>query len=317
MRIVSYLFSIIFATFLVAVVAFFVGREALLWWSVYTFTASIKTLQLASQGTYDAQCQQRLGASAMGATLQLRFLSSKKYVIEAACDQFATAPILIQKGQLGPFVTKRPGSSGIILSADTHFVELLAFGQEAIAAQKYLPVPSSMIERSTLVGLENMRVVNKSPKPGERTQSGPITSCEGYGYFCCVESSEKGAGEQITGLQECKNSCFSQCVKRPVILSLTTNPVLDLRTRQVMISSGGGIEFSYVSDGDTADNIQAIMDFGDGTQPGAINGKDGSLTHLYTCANRPCTYNAKLKLIDKWNIESFASPVSTVTVVVQ
>ncbi len=296
---------------------FYVGREALLWWTVYTFKNSIKSVQLASQGTYDAQCNQRLGIAGVSATLQIRFLSSKEYVIEAACDQFASAPILIDTGELGMFMSKRPGSSGIILDADSSLVELVAFEEEAQTIKKVLPIPPYLIERSRVVGVENMRIVSRALAPGERLNQGPVTSCQGYGYKCCSLASEKGIGEQITGLLDCKDSCFNSCVSRPVVLSFNTNPVLDMRSRQVMISSGGGVEFSYVSDGDATDAIQAILDFGDSTQPGAINGEDGTLSHVYTCLSSPCTYTAKLKLIDKWNIESAPSTVSTVTVIVQ
>lgn len=317
MRIVSYIFSIFFFFCITGAVVFYVGRELMLWWAVYSFKTSLRTLQIASQGTYDGQCQQRLGTTGLTATLQLRFLTSKQYVIEAACEQFVNAPILISTGELPAFVTKRPGSSGVILGAESSLVELVIFEKEAHAVQKILPLPASFVERAKVVGLENLKVVSRSPRTGEVFASGPVTSCQGYGYYCCNESSEKGMGEQITGLQDCRDTCFSACVNRPVILSFTTNPVLDMRARQVVISSGGGVEFSYISDGDEADGIQAVLDFGDGTQPGAMNGSDGSLSHVYNCFNRPCTYMAKLKLIDKWNIESFASPVSTVTVSVQ
>lgn len=317
MRILSYLFSLFFIFLLGVVVVFYVGREALLWWTVYTFKNSIKSVQIAAQGTYDAQCNQRLGTGGLSATLQIRFLSSREYVLEAACDQFANAPILIETGELGMFMSKRPGSSGIIVGAESSFVELVAFEKEAQVIKKILPIPLFFIERSRVVGIENMRIVSRALAPGEHLQQGPVTSCEGYGYQCCSLASEKGVGEQITGLSDCKESCFSSCVNRPVVLSFNTNPVLDMRTRQVMISSGGGVEFSYVSDGDATDSIQAILDFGDSTQPGAINGEDGTLSHVYTCMSSPCTYTAKLKLIDKWNIESAPSTVSTVTVIVQ
>jgi hypothetical protein len=224
---------------------------------------------------------------------------------------------LIDTGELGMFMTKRPGSSGIVLGADSSLVELVAFEEEAQTIKKVLPIPPFLIERSRVVGIENMLIVSRALGPGERLQQGPVTSCQGYGYKCCSLASEKGIGEQITGLLDCKDSCFNSCVSRPVVLSFNTNPVLDMRSRQVMISSGGGVEFSYVSDGDAADAIQAILDFGDSTQPGAINGEDGTLSHVYTCLSSPCTYTAKLKLIDKWNIESAPSTVSTVTVIVQ
>ncbi len=317
MRVLSYLFSVFFVLTLLTVVVFYVSRETMLWWAVYSFKTSVQKLAHISQGSYDSQCQQRLGAAALTASIQLRFLSSKEYVIEAACDQFSNAPILIEKGTLGMFVTKRPGTSGVLLGAESSLVELVVFENEAQAVEKYLPIPSAFLAKSRVVGLENMAVVSRSVVAGQSLGDGPVTSCEGYGYSCCNDSIEQGIGEQITGLSECKNTCFTSCVNRPVLLSLTSDPPLDLRSREVSISSGGGVQFYYVSAATDEDALQAIIDYGDGTQPGVTNGKSGTLSHVYSCLNRPCTYKAKLRLVDKWNVESSASQVSTVTVIAQ
>lgn len=317
MRFLSTLFSFLIFIAILAVGVFFLSRELLLWWGVNSFKSSIRAVDReANNASYAAECMQRNPDSGVpDVTVQLRFTSGTEYVIEAVCSQFSRDPVLISKNHLPPFITKVPGSSGIVWGMARSAVELQVFDELVTEVQKTIKMNVAFLEKSRVVGVENNALVVLAAD--EDLGYGPVTSCEGYGFQCCRAETHIGVGERITGLDECSDSCYSSCSSRPVVLSFGTIPLFDPKTRQVTVPSGAAIDFSYVADSPGANFIQAKIDFGDGTNPGKLEGSSNKTTHVYTCPSGSCTYVARLTLQDSWRVESFDSPISALNIVVQ
>lgn len=317
MRILKFLFSFLFLFVVLGMVVFFAGREGLLFWGVSSVEHSLGDLQkIAASDRYIQECQRRGGqdlvSSDESVRYQLRFLSSTEYVLEAVCSQFSLSPILIDRRTLPQLVSKAVGSSGFIWrDGITNSIELVVFGELEQQLQEYAKFDTSFLTRKKAVVVADRTVMVQASTP--TAQDGPVTSCQGYGYQCCDAVAQIGTGDQIVGLQGCEQTCYAACVSRPVILSFNSNPFFDVRTRVLSIPSGGIVEFLYVADGGDSETLTANIDFGDGKQA-QLEGNQNSTSHTYTCAKAMCTYQAKIRMIDRWGVESTDTAVNTITV---
>lgn len=318
MRVLSTFLTLLIVISLLAIGGFFLARELFLWWGVNSFKASVQELQgQAQSGSYAAQCTERNQEGGVQiAQTHLRFTSDTEFVIEAVCDHFSGTPILISKNHLPPYISKVPGSSGIVWGAGRSAIELRVFESLLTEIAKFVKMDISFLEKSRVIGIEENVVIVLDGEE-EELGTGPVTSCEGYGFQCCKAESHIGVGERITGLNECKDSCYRSCSSRPLVLAFNTSPLFDPRTRQVSITPNAAVDFSYVGDAPGASTLQASIDFGDGSLPTRLDGMSGKTTHVYTCGAGSCTYVAKLKLVDNWQVESYESPISTIQVLVQ
>jgi hypothetical protein len=318
MRVLQTFFSFLLFLTLVAVGGFFLSRELLMWWGVNSFKSSLYTLQReVNNSSYSAQCLQRSTISDTSQPqIQLRFTSDTEYVVEAICSQFSNDPILISKNHLPPFISKVPGTGGVLWGEYRSAVELRVFETIVEEIQKIINMNVQFLEKSRVVGVETDTVVIL-PSTEKDLGTGPVASCEGYGFQCCHVGTHVGVGELITGLNECSDSCYSSCSSRPLVLSFNTTPLFDPRTRQVTVSSGAAVDFSYVGDAPGATSLKAILDFGDASTPVHLEGTTGKTTHVYSCPTGSCTYAAKLSLVDNWKVDSFDSSISKIEIVVQ
>lgn len=310
-------FSLLLLAF--GVIGFFVARELFLYWGVSALKRSLVTLRRSYTKSASAQECARRSADLLTVQTtviyQLRFLNDKQYQLEAQCNQFSQTPIVIERGELPSMVTKVPGYSGLTWQSNTRTgVELAVFADLAEQLKPVLPFDTSLLARRTTVTVDNEMIVVTSRE--QDLSPGPATSCEGYGYQCCEATTQVGIGEQIIGLPECSENCFARCNSRPSILSFTSNPFFDVKTRTVTVANGGVVEFMYVSDAKTSTQLRGVLDFGDGVQ-NQLTANDGSASHVYACAQSECTYAALLKLIDQWGVESASTPLSRITVVVR
>lgn len=314
MQVIKTLVVILFVISALALCCFFVSRELFLWWGVSSFKDSLASLQQSTQGgSYVQECARRTENSATGnPQVQLRFTSNTEYVIEAVCSQFSANPILIEKKQLTPFITKVPGSSGVIWGDARSSVKLAVFEDLVKMVKDMLKINVAFLEKTKTIGVDgsSLLMTTETVDLGE----GPITSCEGYGYQCCQSETEIGVGEHISGVPACEKSCYSSCSKRPVILAFNSNPLLDPKNRQVVINSGNSITFNYVGDSTSDTNLQAFIDYGDRTPEEKLVGSVGQATHAYTCLTSTCVYTAKLRLHDTWGVDSFDSVLSSIQV---
>lgn len=322
MRFLSTFFGLIIFVILLIGGGFLVTREVVLSWGVKSFKASLVQLERAARNNYSVQCaEERSGEGATvvsgltAPTVQLRFISDTEYLIEAACDEFLSSTILISRGELGPYMTKIAGSSGVMYGPTTSMVELAVFEELNAEFKKLLKVETDYLQRTKVIGVENTQITTL-PAQSE-LGVGPITSCSGYGYQCCKPEETVGVGEKISGVPGCEQTCYRSCAGRPIVLSFNTNPLFDIATRTLIAPTGSTVEFRYVGTATDPTELRAIIDFGDGQKSEQLAGEAGSVLHKYHCPTGNCKFTSRLKLLDSWGIESYQSTVSELTIQVQ
>lgn len=317
MRILAFFAKFTAILLILTVGVFIAAREILLLTASHTLKRAISELVLIShKGGYAASCRAKgitEFTDGRGPELQLRFISDTEYVLEVSCVENSIDPVLLDQKVLPPFVAKVQGSSGFSLT-DQSAVELEAFGdvQELLASWLFFE-PTFIARSTTVAAAEGVIIDNPTPYDFE---NGPITSCSGYGYFCCDSVGQKGAGNSIEGLAGCEKSCYSQCVSRPLVLSFTTSPFYDFTSRKLLISKGDSVEFAYVSDPGKGNTVTATIDFGDGDKE-VLTTETGSALHRYSCLQARCEYTATITLLDNWGVDSAETDVSKVTIIVE
>jgi hypothetical protein len=319
MRILRFFSTTLVFLIVFSVISFFVAREVLLYWGYSSLKNSLASMrEVRRQESYVYTCLQR-GSDGDGTesvvTLQLRFDSSSEYILEAVCQGFSMSPIEISRQELPPYVLKLPGTSGFHANSDEYQgVTLTAFAAELEALGSQLRLDLSRLIKQRTIVYDGQRLEMMSG--GELDlASGPITSCEGYGFNCCQLESEMGVGDQISGLSGCEKTCFSRCERRPVVLSLNTNPFTDAQTRTLSVTAGEPVEFIYVADDVGRDTIKARFDFGDG-ETQEVDGRNNRVSHTFTCSRSSCSYIVSLSLENEMGIPSIPTRVSELKVVV-
>lgn len=313
MRILTFFAKFSIILILLCVASFFAAREVLLLAATHTLKSSISELVLMShKGEYQASCRAK-GALDTIPGLQLRFISDTEYVLEVNCVENTVEPVLLEKKVLPPFVTKTQGGSGFSLRSQSA-VELVVFKEVHDFVAQWLFIEPTFITRSVTVAAAEGTLIEESTLLDY--ENGPVTSCSGYGYFCCDTVAQKGLGNSITGLTGCEQNCYSQCVSRPLVLSFTTSPFYEFSTRRLSIGKGESVEFSYVSEPGPGNTVMAVIDFGDGLSE-TLDTDTGTFLHKYSCLTARCEYVARITLTDNWGVESADTDISTVTIVVE
>jgi hypothetical protein len=165
------------------------------------------------------------------------------------------------------------------------------------------------------VGVENEEIKNYT---GGSISLGlsPQSSCEGYGYICCQAETFSGVGQAFAAVTDCPRGCFTQCLPRPIILSLATDPFVDEKTRIVYVLAGQPVTFSYVASYDVPNKRDAVtvtLDFGDGQQEN-FDRLNSRTTHQYACPQGNCFYNVKISAKTSTGVESAVTPTTHFTV---
>ena len=304
MRILQSLFFSLIVLFIVGVVGFFIVRELWLIWGVSRVRTSLSQMRQISSnaGLYLQKCKEK-GLSDLNQDIidriQLRFESSTEFVVEVVCAQFPLSPVLVTTGELPPFVTKLPGSSGIIWGVERSGLALQVWGRSrAIVVEEETVDYEGVASREPIV-----------------YGAAPVAQCAGYGFTCCALDSSIGQGSQLTGAIDCPRSCYQSCQARPVVLSLTTQPFYDVQTRSVAIGTGESVEFNYVVETPGSTLQQVLIDFGDGFQQ-AVETPTGSIHHTYSCVSARCEFVATVTVTDVKGNASPMTPLTQVTVVV-
>ena len=299
MRVLKFLFSAIITLGILAVVGGIIGREVLLRMGSGQVRQSLAILRTANReaGQYLSQCRQKGGNELSGGlTLQLRFVDSRTYLLEAICPQFTLEPILIEQKTLPPFVTKIAGSTGVVLGEDHSQVILETFG------------------RKTTISVEAQTISVVAKNTGT-TGLMPNSTCAGYGYQCCSPDSASGQGGQYARVTDCPRDCFAQCLPKPVVLSLTSDPFPDPGTRTVFLPQGTPINLNYVisNAGFGKQPLQVKMEFGDG-QVADLTALSGQVDHDYDCPTGKCSYIVKVIAISPQGVKSAETPITQLTV---
>jgi hypothetical protein len=301
MRILSFLFKSAIFLIIVGTLSYFIGRELLLFSGISQVRNATVQMRQASQNLsqYVAECQKR-GAVDLSVDvierIQLRFTDSRNYRIEVLCQHLSLDPIVVSEHTLPLYVAKVPGSSGLIWNSGLQAVSLSLWGR----TRSFLVQGTDL---QTANGTTNIPLAN-----------GPVTSCQGYGFSCCSVESSQGVGDQITVAQDCPRTCYQSCVARPVVLSFSSDPYFDPKTRIVNIKSEQDVFFSYVTDVGSAQPVTVTLEFGDGGFE-TFNTAEGSVAHTYRC-NTPggCEYVANIKIVNSAGIESVTTTVSQIII---
>lgn len=300
MRIIKFLFSGFVVTAIVALVAFFIARESLLVWALADLKTSISVLRQIEKNprAYALECRQK------GTTvetdvidkLQLRFISPTEYVLEVVCTQFSLDPIILQTKQLPQFVTKLPGNTGLIWGDSPSAIGISVLGRSRAIIIEQKEVLYSPIDENFSYGV------------------GPISSCRAYGFYCCNQDTQLGKGDQYNGVSDCPLSCYSQCLTRPIVLSFTSDPYMDINTRITQAKTGEMVTFSYVVNANSSlDDYQVILETGDGNSYNAKK-ESGIFEHRYDCQAGKCSYEALLKVVNSDGIESARLTINSIRV---
>ena len=314
MRFLTSLVSILIFLLLVLGTGLYFTREYFLYRGVENFKKQVLTLRKAGSSACTNKADLLdVVADNTAPVSQIRFTSDTEYVLEVVCPGYTFAPIILGKGKLDRFISKVPGTSGILLGEARTGVELAAFADVQKQVNTWLNRNFPYIEKTKSVVLENNQFI--VVQSNEDLGAGPIASCEGFGYQCCQPDSQIGVGNNMPGLVGCEKTCYSACASRPVVLSFTSNPFYDIKDRTVRISGNESVDFAYVIDPGAAKSGSVLLDFGDGKSDQASE-LTGLLSHSYTCASSSCQYSAVLKAIDNVGVESAQTQISQIRVIV-
>lgn len=304
MRILVLLFKLVLILGVVAAAAFFISREALLLIASRQMVSELRELQQTgkTKDAFNRNCRVSTTAEAIPATVQsveLAFLNESQFQLQLLCSNFSYQPVAIRSGSLPRFVTKAPGSGGFVWSSEVP-----------------TSITLSIWGRSQTITLNNQDITVSSQGADQAVATStlsPLTQCTGYGFQCCQDGSQVGAGEQAPNVLDCPRSCFSQCPARPVVLTFNTQPFYNSQTRVVNVMSGEVVTFSYVVELSGSDLQQVKLLLGDGQELTSLQTKD-TLTHTFSCNQPLCTYQAKLTITDTAGMTNVDSNLNQVTI---
>lgn len=313
MRILQYtFFSLLFLSISVLVV-FAIAQEVLLFWG----TASVRSaLNLIKEKPSADVCQTYLNdfsETGISVGYQIRFTSDTDFVIEAFCQPFNSNVSMIKEATLPPLVSKIPGSSGIIYEAERSGLGITVFNDVYTFIKERVGIDVSLLQKKTYISIEGKTVIAESTFDSYGQM--PLAACEGFGYQCCDSVAQVGTGEQITTNTSCEKSCFSTCLKRPVILSFMSDPFPDLTTRIARVQSNVPVDFQFLSDIKETETATAVIDFGDG-ETETVTGVSGSTQHSYSCNTGTCQYTASITITDAKGRSSVTTPISILEMIV-
>ncbi len=299
MRTIRFFVTSLLLGLFLALFAFLILREALLYMATQQMKEAVNEMDKISRSGVEVrqQCAQ-LGGTGIR-TIQTRFINSTKYQIEAICEFGSNDPIVVQSEVLPLWVKKVPGESGLIWDErGVSGVAFEIFGRE-----------------STVVLDANELEVTQGKK--EFLGNKPAAMCAGYGYMCCDPVTSIGQGTALSQAMDCGRDCYVSCQARPVVLRFYADPAPDARTKTISLTRGSAVSYYYTIDpGDQKSIQEVVIDFGDG-QLQQFTEKEGLVTHTYECAMAQCLYTATVVATDNNGNSSIITPVSTLQVQVQ
>lgn len=321
-NVISKTVSLVFFGGILLSILTLIARETLLWRGVDAVKKDLRTL---SKMTNSKNCSDEFGMAVTDSgqpDRQLRFIDSKAYVLELACPSFPDSPLQQQPRKLSEFITKKPGTAGIIQRRDvtSSYITLVVFQDFVHMLPASVQPWLRWISRGEMVGMQDDQVVSKSA-PQEATatptidlSSSPVSSCEGYGFSCCDTQTEYGMGDSLENLSSCPANCFARCLPRPLVVSWRSNPIPDWETNSVSLPVGGSLQLYYVLDDvDESGPWNAYISFGDG-QEQIVEGKSGMVEHSYRCASSSCMYTASVVVENALGARSVETTVSKITI---
>lgn len=303
MRIIKFFVLAFVAITVSASLLFLITREALLAYSTWQVKDSLLTLRTAAgnPARFVEDCKKYATTPNQVITvksIEMTFTSNRDYQFQVICDNYMYQPIVKQKFELGPFVTKVPGSAGFVWSETVPTVAAFTLWGRT---------------QSVVFGPQETQIVQG--KASLDSTLFPQASCQAYGFQCCGLDSTQGVGEQAVAATDCPKTCFSQCVARPVVLSLNTQPFYEPKTRSVHVTQGQEVTFSYSTSLPADQTKSVVLSFGD-TRTYESASPSGRVSHEYRCQQTTCEYQAVLTVTDKAGLTNVSNDVSKVKVIV-
>lgn len=237
--------------------------------------------------------------------IQLRFVSETEYVIEPACESnFDMEPMLT--GKLMGGVRRSYGSGVMVKMADgVPIVDdawvLLVYGDSQVAVGIFDGQAQVVWET------EDLEIGGNSPAWG---------SCNDWGFSCCVMGTEVGEGTRVR-TYDCTNNCYQVCNRLPVVLLFNTEPLLNPKTRTVVISKRDPIIQFGLEVSDDKELAEVKVDYGDGNMSPLLSAKTTDLIHEYQCNRSECYFKATVMAKDASGNTLVESSLNELTVVVR
>ncbi len=335
MRVVKTLLWSIVSILLVLGLIFALMREVLLITATSRVKNSLQQVrQIDSEQTYLTECMSRGSSKNEAGRIhhtQLRFIDRSHYVVEVVCNRMEHDPLEVDQNKLPTIVKLESGQSGIRWPAD--------------AGMNF-----HCLRRTASVSVADNMIHTSLRRSEINDYQGPPSNCPSYGFQCCDETTQIGQGEQIFEALDCPQTCFRDCLDRPLILSFSSQPHYNRLTRTLEIEQSEPVSFSYlVTPNQEADlaftsyeaslqedwveqaialidtilyqspevqETKVILDFGDGSVDEFI-GLRGQVEHKYECAGNECLYHATLTVINADGVESLQTAQNTIKVLVQ
>ncbi|MEX0896403.1 MAG: hypothetical protein WDZ94_05750 [Patescibacteria group bacterium] len=317
MRILKSFFFLTILSILLLSSVYLVAREYFLYEGVRQFRQAVFDLERSKiGGQFADHCFERSAGTIDGEIVEyyIRFTSDTDYVLEAYCSEFAFDPQQIDQGELSAFVSKLPGSSGILFGEEPSYVQLAVFEQEIQEIETMTGWDLGVLHRSRTIGVSEYRLQEFTVVPDYTL--GPATSCTGFGYKCCDRDTQLGEGELLVEGTDCDGGCYMGCVDRPTIVAVTPNPFFEPDNREILVRSGNFVDFAYVARGGGNPLSEVSIDYGDGSSD-SLSDETGVFSHAYQCQAESCRYTATITAQDSAGNDSAMTLVSRIDVVVE
>jgi hypothetical protein len=301
MRFLRLFFTLFLSIVIVGGGSFLLLREGQLFWAQWQIHSDLKSLQRNNSWTpIGERCSQE--TASMPSHLQLRFLNDREYILEVGCEgsqTFSLAP----KRKLPGMVKKTTGSAGFILPLNSREIQ----GEITLTLWK----------QNWLIQGNGETIISTW---GETTVISDrlISSCQAHGLTCCDPVREIGEGQLFRqGVNDCQESCYPSCLRRPNLLFFQSDPPVDATTRITKVSRENTFMlFSYTFETDEADLSEVVLNFGDGTKQTSTLASD-RITKEYNCPQGGCHYQVSIRATDTRGVESSQLNINEIEVIVE
>jgi hypothetical protein len=286
----------------IGLAAFFLGERLILQIATIRFEKDITALkQLAYKNSAGTSCGKDYVSS-----YQLRFINETTYVFETQCHKGGSGKQLSTHTLFGG--VRRLYGSGIQIN-------LTGSEAQTTTAWVHLTYRKLVVVSGIFKNSIATKWDSSAYTPGGETPAN--AQCADWGFMCCNETSEVGEGSQVrTG--DCTKACFQACNKRPIILFFNTDPLLDMTSRELLLTeSMSTVTFGYeIADYDGS--VQSVMiDYGDNQKDTDLPSKSDSISHVYSCLRSSCTYQVQLYASDNHKHSQATSTIATIKIVMR
>lgn len=317
MRVLFLLIKFLVIIGLLVGAVFLIVREGLLFWGKYEIERESDRLRTSLMGAknYATNCVDTFPGTSQGLALsglQIRFIDDRTYQVEIVCAHHEQDPILLRTASLPMFVTKLPGSSGLFFGAGKPIHTTMELG---LWGRRY---PMTVRDVGTDVAA-NVTTNIADLQDSSTFMQYPESSCAGWGYQCCDALTQVPDGPAVVGVtRDCRNSCYSACLSRPLVLSFRSDPQQEPNEEAVHLTTDNAeLAFAAVVHAPGAALQKVVIDFGDGSNE-EYSQDQITTTHTYVCTTgAACPFTAKIVAFDVNGLQSPDLPTTTIKIVVQ